>query len=484
MNSEQYIRANRITLITSTIIILATIGLVFAGSASTGFDAKANVAVVGAVAGLILAAVGGTAKKAEKMGSILLMGGATISYFVVMVSTNDPVYIIMGMPILVSSIIYLNFRLVMVGNCVVSISFLIVFIRNAVEGKITTNSIVLLVMTIIACVSAATVSKILLTFNNENNDKIRRHLDKARDTNETMTDIADSITALFNEAEEAVSSLREIISVNKESMQQIADSTESTAEAVQDQAVRSQEIQTQANETEDSRRQMLGASQEAQKAIEDGTQIIANLKHSTDLVMEASATTVDATVAVTNKVEEVRGIVGNIMAISNQTNLLALNASIEAARAGEAGRGFAVVADEIRGLSEQTNDASTQITAIIDELTEDASKALDSTNHTADTLQKQNEMIGSVGENFESINENVSQLLSRFEYLGSGIQAILSSTTEINDSISHLSASSEEVASLSNEGAASSNEAVEKFDQFDATLNKLYHQSERLKNQG
>ncbi|MBQ1598055.1 MAG: hypothetical protein II080_05380, partial [Lachnospiraceae bacterium] len=64
------------------------------------------------------------------------------------------------------------------------------------------------------------------------------------------------------------------------------------------------------------------------------------------------------------------------------------------------------------------------------------------------------------------------------------IQAILSSTTEINDSISHLSASSEEVASLSNEGAASSNEAVEKFDQFDATLNKLYHQSERLKNQG
>ena len=166
MNSEQYIRANRITLITSTIIILATIGLVFAGSASTGFDAKAYVAVVGAVAGLILAAVGGTAKKAEKMGSILLMGGATISYFVVMVSTNDPVYIIMGMPILVSSIIYLNFRLVMVGNCVVSISFLIVFIRNAVEGKITTNSIVLLVMTIIACVSAATVSKILLTFNN------------------------------------------------------------------------------------------------------------------------------------------------------------------------------------------------------------------------------------------------------------------------------------------------------------------------------
>ena len=484
MNSEQYSRANRITLITSTIIILATIGMVFAGATLTGFDAKKNVAVIGAVAGLILAMVGGTTKRAEKMGSLLLMGGSTISYFVVMVGTNDPVYIIMAMPILVSSIIYLNFRLVMVGNSVVAISFLIVFLRHAMANDISLHSVVLLVMTIIACVSAATVSKILLTFNNENNEKIRGHLDQARDTNDTMTDIADQITALFNEAEDTVSALRDIISVNKDSMQQIADSTENTAEAVQDQAVRSQEIQIQANDTEESRRQMLDASKEAQKAIADGTKIIDNLKKSTDLVMDASATTVDATVAVTNKVEEVRGIVGNIMAIANQTNLLALNASIEAASAGEAGRGFAVVADEIRGLSEQTNDASTQITAIIDELTTDAGKALESTNHTADTLQQQNEMIGSVGENFESINANVSQLLSRFEYLGQGIQAILHSTTEINDSISQLSASSEEVASLSNEGATSSNEAVAKFDEFDVTLNKLYHQSERLKNQG
>ena len=483
MNSEQYSRANRITLITSTIIILATVGLVFAGS-YPNFDMNTNIAFVGAIAGLVLAFLGGTVKKAEKLGSILLMGGTTISYFIVMVSTNEPVYIIMSMPILVSSIIYLNFRLVMIGNSVVAISFLIVFIRNAMAGLVTLNSIVLLVMTIIACVSAATVNRMLLTFNNENNDKIRRHLDVARDTNDTLTDIADNITSLFNEAEDTVAALREIISANKDSMEQIAHSTENTAEAVQDQAVRSQEIQTQANDTEDSRMQMLDASKEAQKAIADGTQIISNLKISTDRVMDASATTVDATVAVTNKVEEVRGIVGNIMAISNQTNLLALNASIEAARAGEAGRGFAVVADEIRGLSEQTNNASTQITEIIDELTTDAGKALESTNHTADTLQQQNEMIGSVGENFESINVNVTQLLSRFEHLGSGIQAILHSTTEINDSISQLSASSQEVASLSNEGATSSNEAVEKFDQFDATLNKLYHQAERLKNQG
>lgn len=65
---------------------------------------------------------------------------------------------------------------------------------------------------------------------------------------------------------------------------------------------------------------------------------------------------------------EITDIISAISGISGKTNLLALNASIEAARAGNAGKGFAVVAEEIRDLSEQTQEQTNSISALVHEI--------------------------------------------------------------------------------------------------------------------
>ncbi|SEL10240.1 methyl-accepting chemotaxis protein [Butyrivibrio sp. ob235] len=480
MNAQQYRRANKVSFIVCIIIIASGTVLALNNLLGKGQTLGVIAIIISAIFGILMVVAGNYKYPEVKKGSVLIMGGATIFYFVLLIASDDLIYFAFGLPILISSMIYLNIRLSRIGIAAITLSFAITCIKALASGKLSLEYVPPLITLALAFITSLSVVGLLTNFNNENNDKINRHAEKSLKTGNQMAEIANTITDLFNNSQSNLSSLQEIIESQQSGMNDIASSMESTSQAISHQADKVQQIQSETQTTEEHTQEMSRVSKQTQDTVQEGVRVIEELKEKSQNVAATSQVTVEATQAVINKVEEVQKIVGAIMSISKQTNLLALNASIEAARAGEAGKGFAVVANDVRDLAGETNNASTEITRIINELTEDVQKAMASIDDSISSVTEQNEMIETVGNNFDSINANVTDMLNRFSDIERGMQTIASSTTEINDGISNLSATSQEVAALSNDGARAADTAVSQFDDFKGILLEIFQQANKL----
>jgi len=86
--------------------------------------------------------------------------------------------------------------------------------------------------------------------------------------------------------------------------------------------------------------------------------------------------------------QEITSIVNLINTIAERTHILALNASMHAASAGEAGKGFAVVAEEVQRLAENARGATSEISAMVNNIRVE----------TSDTVNIMNKLITQVAE--------------------------------------------------------------------------------------
>ncbi len=333
---------------------------------------------------------------------------------------------------------------------------------------------------VIAFASIKVVS-LLVDFNKENMGTITAAAQRQEESNKKMVIVADNITKHFGSAMEMLDTLQTSLDNSNFSMKNIADSTEMTAESIQTQASMCSEIGTQTDKAEKVSTEMMEASKRVENTIDAIEKQVQELKTQASNVETASKDTVEVVEELTNKTKDVESFVGTILSISSQTNLLALNASIEAARAGEAGKGFAVVADEIRTLSEQTKDASNNITDIIQKLMDDTKKANESINYSVESVTRQNELITRTRENFQQVVGEMKELSKGIESTENSMKEIIEYSNVISDNISQLSATSEEVAASSSEGLGYSEVTVAQVAKCKEIFNSIYVLAQDLK---
>ena len=126
-----------------------------------------------------------------------------------------------------------------------------------------------------------------------------------------------------------------------------------------------------ATTSSDVARNAQGASSAAKEA-DEATNVGSKVVSDTTNAINALSSKIEMAVAEVNTLGSATDNIATILKVINdiadQTNLLALNAAIEAARAGDSGRGFAVVADEVRTLAQRTQQSTTQIRTMIEQL--------------------------------------------------------------------------------------------------------------------
>lgn len=114
---------------------------------------------------------------------------------------------------------------------------------------------------------------------------------------------------------------------------------------------------------------------------------------------------------------KVQGTINTINAISKQISMLALNASIEASRAGEYGKGFSVVADEVKKLSNETNEATNDISKVLNNITNSALTTQGDIEKTINILDSQASMLEETVNSIDQIVQMVVKTLNNVETL-------------------------------------------------------------------
>ncbi|MDO0822464.1 methyl-accepting chemotaxis protein [Desulfosporosinus nitroreducens] len=259
-------------------------------------------------------------------------------------------------------------------------------------------------------------------------DNFKGIIEEIVNSSQQLAASAEELTASADEGsrttEQIVYSIQEV----SDGVKQKLAGVDATADSAQQVSVHMQMI------TQDIQKVTEGSRQTSEKAA-IGNSVVRKAVNEMQSIGDKVTEAADVVNILGDKSGEIGQIVALITNIAAQTNLLALNAAIEAARAGEQGRGFAVVAEEVRKLAEQSSDAAGKISALIDEIQKETTKAVMTMNDGTVAVHEGITMVNSAGEAFRDILQGVNDFSKQAQAVADVVQKVGANTETIVASI-------------------------------------------------
>jgi methyl-accepting chemotaxis protein len=140
------------------------------------------------------------------------------------------------------------------------------------------------------------------------------------------------------------------------------------AAAVNETMATLEEIKVTSDQTLEKVGALGNSAEKSQMQSDRGGQAVREAVESMKAIHEQVDAVARSVLELSQKTSQIGEITDVVNGLAIQSKMLSLNASIEAAKAGEAGQGFSVVAEEIRILAEQSQESTSQVKEVLQDI--------------------------------------------------------------------------------------------------------------------
>ncbi|HEY8084261.1 MAG TPA: CHASE3 domain-containing protein [Methylophilaceae bacterium] len=210
--------------------------------------------------------------------------------------------------------------------------------------------------------------------------------------------LQESIALLSASSSEILATTTQVASGAAETATAVSETTATVEEVKQTAQMASQK----AKGVMENAQSVAQVSQNGRKSVEDAVQGMHRIQEQMESIAESI-------VQLSEQSQAIGEIIATVNDLAEQSNMLAVNAALEATKAGEQGKGFIVVAQEVKGLAEQSKQATAQVRTILGDIQRATGTAVLATEQGSKAVEAGVRQSTETGEAIRQLAESIAE---------------------------------------------------------------------------